>query len=258
MKILVTNDDGIYAKGLWALVAELQKVGETMVVAPDREQSAIGATVTLHQPVRLNEVKPLVPGIKAYAVEGTPADSIILALETVVKDEIGAVFSGINEGANLGNDVLISGTVGAALQGYFRGLPSVALSVAAGKNMHFEVAAKLGGLLASKIAAGSLPRGLLLNVNLPNLPLEKIKGIEFTRLAQNNYANLITEGHDGKRKYYWIVRGEQHWDGDEGTDIWALQKGSISITTLRNGLGSISEATIAAGLDSSLFHELQS
>jgi 5'-nucleotidase len=257
MKMLVTNDDGIYAEGLWALVRELQNIGEVIVVAPDREQSAVGTAVTLHQPLRFSEVRPLVAGIKTYAVEGTPADSVILALQTLLKDEIGVVFSGINEGANLGDDVLISGTVGAALQGYFRGLPSIALSVGTGETIHYEVAAKLGSLLASKIGDGFLSQGMLLNINLPNLPSDKIKGIELTRLARRNYADLIIEGHDGKRKYYWIARGEPQWDGDEGTDIWAIETGWISITPLRNELSTAYEIPVFEDLLSSLFQELK-
>ena len=174
-----------------------------------------------------------------------------------MKNEIGVVFSGINQGANLGDDVLISGTVGAALQGYFRGLPSIALSVEAGENMHFEVAAKLATLLAGKIAVGSLPQDVLLNINLPNLSLDKIEGIELTKLARRNYADLVEEGHDGKRKYYWIVRGEPQWDGGEGTDIWAVERGKISITPLRNELSTAGETPFVEGLCSSLFQELK-
>ena len=256
MKILVTNDDGIYAQGLWALAAELRRVGEVIVVAPDREQSAISTAVTLHQPLRLNEVRPLVNGVKAYKVEGTPADSVILALGLIAKNEVGMVFSGINEGANLGDDVLLSGTVGAALQAYFHGLPSIALSVEIEGNIHLEVAAKLGSLLANKVLSGVLPRELLLNVNLPNLPLDEIKGIEFTQLARRSYAERIQSGYNGKRDYYWIVRGEPRWDKQEGTDAWALKEGRISITPLR---GELSTATIPSvkGLCSALFQELR-
>lgn len=236
MKILVTNDDGIHAPGLWALAAELQKVGEVVVVAPDREQSAIGTAVTLHQPLRFAEVKPLVAGIRAYSVEGTPADSVIIALGML--SEVRVVFSGINDSPNLGDDVLISGTVGAALQGYVHGLPSVALSVMKGEEMHFEVAARLGGLLASRIIASPLAQGMLLNINLPNLPLDKIKGIELTKLARRSYNDLIEEGYDGKRKYYWIVRGEPCWNMDHETDIRALEEGKISITPLHSDLTS--------------------
>ncbi len=254
--ILVTNDDGIYAPGLWMLVEELQKVGQVIVVAPDREQSGIGTAVTLHQPLRVRPVKPLIPKIKAYSVEGTPADSVILALGMLAENKVNLIFSGINEGANLGDDVLLSGTVGAAFQGYFHKLPSIALSVASWENVHFDVAAKLGGLLASKIMAGSFPQGILLNINLPNLPVEKIEGIEFTRLGQRSYADLIKPGYDGKREYYWVVRGNPHWTIEQGTDIGAIETGKISITPLHSNLTGNYEASLREYL-SSLPRELR-
>lgn len=232
MRILVTNDDGIYAKGLWTIVAALKETGQVVVVAPDREQSAVGSSVTLHQPLRVREIEPPVSGVRSYAVEGTPADSVILALKNLIDGEINLVVSGINEGANLGNDVLISGTVGAALQGYLNGIPSIALSVGAMEDVHFDAAARLSVVLTKLVAEGALPKRMLLNINLPNLPLSQIKGIEITHLGRRSYGDTIEEGHDGKRKYYWIVRGKPEWNPEEGTDIWAVLNDRISITPL--------------------------
>lgn len=237
MTILVSNDDGIYARGLWALVRELVKISDVIVVAPDREQSAVGTSVTLHQPLRIRPAEPLVEGVKAYSVEGTPGDSVIMALGVLTDGlKIDLVMSGINEGSNLGNDVLISGTVGAALQGYFHGLPSIAISVAAIKDVYLDAAAKLGALLARKVLDGDLPRPVFLNVNLPNLPVDKIAGIDITRLGRRSYKDQVKEGTDGKRKYYWIVRGEPHWEVEPGTDIWAVRHDRISITPLQTDL----------------------
>jgi len=238
LRILVTNDDGIYAMGLWTLVAALQQVGEVVVVAPDREQSAVGTSVTLHHPLRAREIDPLVEGIKSYCVEGTPADCVILALGNLLNSGIDLVFCGINDGSNLGDDVLISGTVGAALQGYLKGIPSVALSVGALRDVHFDVAARLAAALARNFEKQALPKEILLNINLPNLPLDRIQGIEVTRLGQRSYSDEIEEGHDGKRKYYWIVRGKPDWQPEEGTDIWAFTKDKISITPLHSDLTS--------------------
>ena len=238
MKILVTNDDGISARGLWELVKELMESNEVIVVAPDREQSAVGTSVTLHQPLRVRSATPPVSGIETYSVEGTPADSVILALGTLIKGGIDLVVSGINEGANLGNDVLISGTVGAALQGHFHGIPAIALAVNAIENPHFDVAAKLAALLAGRIAANELPSTILLNVNLPDLPLDSIGGIEVTKLAKSHYVDEVQEGRDGKRKYYWIVRGQSKWNADDRTDIRTIEKGNISFTPLRSDLTS--------------------
>ena len=142
MKILVTNDDGIFAHGLWALAGELKAVGQVIVVAPDREQSAIGTAVTLHQLLRLRKVRSLLPEIETYSVDGTPADSVILALSELAKGEVGLVVSGINQGLNLGDDVLISGTVGGALQGYLHGFPAIAISVDSWENHYFPAAAQ--------------------------------------------------------------------------------------------------------------------
>lgn len=256
MKILVTNDDGINAPGLWALVKELQSIGTIMVVAPDREQSGVGTSVTLHRPVRVHPVQPLVTGIKAYAVQGTPTDGVIIAVRWLIKDSIDLVISGINEGANLGNDVFISGTVGAALQGYFYGIPSVALSIAAFEDFYFDGATKLAKLLAVKVKAGVLPERLMLNINVPNLPLEKIEGLEITRLGERAYSDLVEHGHNGRREYYWIRRGEPQWYINQGTDIWALRQNRISITPLfNNPNGSLSSylSTLAPNFFQELF-----
>ncbi|MFH1486245.1 MAG: 5'/3'-nucleotidase SurE [Chloroflexota bacterium] len=243
MRILITNDDGVYARGLWALAEALQPLGEVIVVAPDREQSGVGTSVTLHHPVRASAVTPQIPGIETYAVEGTPADSVILGLRTLTRD-VDMLFSGINEGANLGNDALISGTVGGALQGFFHGLPSTALSVTTLEVSHFEVAANLGLLLGDMVLRKLIPRDILLNVNVPNKPISEIDAMEITKLGRRSYVDIIDEGHDGKRKYYWIVRGKPTWDVVEGTDIWAVRNGRISITPLHDDLTNRAQTSI--------------
>ena len=235
MKILVTNDDGINADGIWAVAKELQAVGSVTVVAPDRDQSGTGTSVTLRNPLRVSEIKSPVKGVNAYSVEGTPADSVILALKFAIKGKVDLVVSGINEGPNLGNDSFISGTIGAALQGYFYGIPSIAISVAAFEDIHFDGAARLAKLLAIGFNNGSLPQSLLLNINLPNLLLEEIKSIEITKLGKRSYTDKIDQGYDGKREYYWIVRGIPEWSVSSGTDIWALEQNRISVTPFLNG-----------------------
>jgi len=221
MKILVTNDDGIFAQGLWILVKELKSIAQVIVVAPDREQSAIGTAVTLCQPLRIQRVKPMVPDVETYSVEGTPADSVILALGKLVRNKIDLVVSGINQGPNLGDDVLISGTVGAALQGYLRGFSALAISIGSVDSPYLDNAAKLAALLAKKIDANALPSSIFLNVNLPNLPLAKVKGIKITQLASGSHTDTVEEGHDGKRTYYWLVRQKINKSTNERTDIWA-------------------------------------
>ncbi len=232
MKILATNDDGIFSEGLWALVRELKSIAEVTVVAPDREQSAIGTAVTLTQPLRVRKVRPLVPEVEAYAVEGTPGDSVILALEKLVKGKVDLVISGINQGLNLGNDVLISGTVGAALQGYLRGFSALAISAPAAESLYLDDAAKVAASLAARVYHSSLPCRIFLNVNLPDLPLAKVKGMKITSLAGESHIDTVEEGHDGKRQYYWLVRRRRSRDCDKATDIWAVEEGHISITSL--------------------------
>lgn len=257
MRILITNDDGIFAPGLWTLVKELKNIAQVVVVAPDREQSATGTAVTLHQPLRVQRVRPLVAEVETYSVEGTPADSVILALGKLVKSKIDLVVSGINQGPNLGDDVLISGTVGAALQGYLRGFPAFAISVAAVDSVYLDNAARLATLLAKKIDSNSLPTNILLNVNLPNLSLVKIKGAKITRLASGSYTNTVEERFDGKREYYWVVRQKIDTDADEKTDIWAIEQGNISITPLHTNLLNKSSPSIPDSLCSDLLQELQ-
>lgn len=233
LKILVTNDDAIHAPGLWALVQELKQVAELLVVAPDREQSAVGTSFTLHRPLQIKRKRPPIKGIETYAVNGTPTDSVVLALGLLAKDKVDMVFSGINKGSNLGNDVFISGTVGAALQGYFYGLPAIAISVKVIEEARFDVAAKLAGLLARMAQQGSLPRRFLWNINLPDLPLSGIRGIEITRLGHRSYREDIKEEGRG---YYRIVRENPEPDGEPGTDIQAVTEGIISITPLQSDL----------------------
>lgn len=258
LRILVTNDDGIYAPGLWALVAELERIAQVIVVAPDREQSAMGTSVTLRHPLRVNRVRPLLEGVEAYSVEGTPADSVILALGTLIEAGVDMVVSGINEGANLGSDVFISGTVGAAFQGHLRGLPAIALSVAAFGDLHLDTAARLAALLAGKMSAKALPPDILLNVNVPNLPPDEIKGIEITRLAPHSYTDVVEEGHDGKRKCYWIVRGQPQRNMDKGTDVWAVSSDIISILPIGSDLSTAPAPSSLKDLCSQLFHDLRS
>lgn len=244
MKILVTNDDGILAEEMWALVRELKSIARVVVVAPDREQSAIGTAVTLSHPLRVRKVRPLLPGVEAYSVEGTPADSVILALENLTKDKIDLVISGINQGLNVGSDVLISGTVGAALQGFLRGFPVLAVSMSQSENPYLDDAARVAASLAEKIATNALPSSVFLNVNLPNLPLAEIKGISVTCLAGESHIDTVEEGHDGKRKYYWLVRQRADRSHGDTTDIWAVEQGNISITPLHNYLNNKSSPRI--------------
>ena len=253
MRILVTNDDGIQAPGLWALAEQLALVGEIVVFAPAQEQSGVGTAISLHRSVGLAKAETRIAGVQAFAVDGTPGDSVILGLE-VMKD-IGLVVSGINTGANMGCDVLLSGTVGAALQGYIHGIPSIAVSIQARQDFHFEVAARVAGLLARRVFGdGTGP--ILLNVNVPNVPQHEIKGIELTRVGKGGFSTAITMGRDGGWDKYKISIGKPWWSGDVGTDIHAVDNGRISITPLQGELSTAERIPFPEDLPQTLFREL--
>lgn len=227
MRILATNDDGVHSEGLRALVAELSGIARVTVFAPDREQSAIGTAVTLRRPLRLQVVMPLAPGADTYSVSGTPSDSVILALGRS-NDRIDLVVSGINNGLNLGEDVLISGTVGAALQGYLRGFPSMAIS-APYDNHHLETAARAASLLARRVIALSLATNLFLNVNVPDLPAEAVRGVRLTRLAHQSHINTVEAGGGDS---FRLVRQRRDSSINHDSDIWAVEQGYISVTPI--------------------------
>lgn len=225
MRILVTNDDGIYSEGIRLLVESLSRVAEVVVVAPDREQSASGHSLTLHRPLRLRPVKD-----GWYAVDGTPTDCVNLGIQWLMRDEPPAlVVSGINFGLNLGDDVTYSGTVSATFEGTLLGVPSVAFSQQVGENFSFRPAAELAGRLVARILASDLPKDLLLNVNVPE---GRPTGVRLTRLGKRTYAQTVIQKEDPRgRNYFWIA-GTPEWQEEEGTDFAAIVEGCVSITPL--------------------------
>ncbi len=231
---MVSNDDGVYADGIWALARELSTIAEVTIVAPDREQSAVGTAVSLRKPLRVQKISSLYPGIEAYSVEGTPSDSVIVGLGSIIPDKIDLVVSGINQGSNMGEDVLISGTVGAALAAYLRGFPAMAVSCGREDwNKPFlRDVARLAALLAGRIRNAALPSNVFLNVNMPAPPLAGAKGTRITSLARNSHVNTVEEGHDGYRAYYTLVRESVNQPADRRSDIWNTAQGYISITPL--------------------------
>ncbi|MDD4924482.1 MAG: 5'/3'-nucleotidase SurE [Dehalococcoidales bacterium] len=252
MNILLSNDDGILSPGLWTLAKELQDIAQVTVVAPDREQSATGTMVTLRQPLRVHKINALINGIDAYAVEGTPGDSVIIALEMTVKEKPDLVISGINQGLNTGDDILISGTVGAALQGYLRDVPAIAVSVLNYNNENIDNAARLVRLIAEKFRDKNLSGDFFLNINIPDYPVSEMKGIKITRQAHKTHIDTVKEGHDGKHEYYWLVRQQLNNNVEKDTDIYALKEKKISITPLNETLFQRK----AAGLNEALCNEL--
>ncbi len=232
MNILVTNDDGIKSEGLWSLARELKNIGNVIVVAPDSERSAIGTALTLSRPLRVSTVAPELPGVKAYTVDGTPADSVVIALENLARGKVDLVVSGINQGLNLGNDVLISGTVSAALQGFLRGFPALAVSMDSPRWGNVKSAARVAAVLAGRMGTNGFPKQVFLNVNLPDLPLAGIKEIRLTRLAGESHVDTVEEGEDGSGKFYQLVRRRTSKDREADSDIRAIEEGVISVTPL--------------------------
>ena len=233
MKILVTNDDGIHSKGLWNLAEALRDVGDVSVVAPDRDQSGVGTAMTLMSVLRVQETSSPLAGVKAFSVQGTPADCVILGIEELVKGGIDLVVSGINQGSNLGKGVMTSGTVGAAFHGYFRDVSSIAISLAYTNRMVYDVAAQTAGALARAIADSSATARLLLNVNVPSLALDAIRSAELTSLGPMAYLANVERSSNGYQAHYWIKNNRPvNTNAPEGTDIWAVRDNRISITPL--------------------------
>ncbi len=229
MIILISNDDGIHSAGLQALEAALQTVGEVYTVAPDREQSAVSHALSLHRPLRIEELGP-----RRFAVDGTPTDCINLAVKGFLPVRPQLVVSGINKGANLGDDITYSGTVSAAIEGSLLGIPSIAVSLVTWTPpFHFAAAAEFAAMLAREVSQQGLPADTLLNVNVPNLLPQEIKGYRFTRQGKRRYSETIDVRVDPRgRKYYWIGGDDLGFDPDEGTDCVAVHDGFISVTPL--------------------------
>ncbi len=231
MLILVSNDDGIYSDGIKILAESLKKIARVVVVAPDREKSAASHSLTLHRPLRVQQIRK-----NYYAVTGTPTDCITLGVyEILKKKKPDLIVSGINRGGNLGDDVHYSGTVSAALEGAIMGIPSIAISlVVRDERPHWHPAARFATKLASWVVQEGLPRGVILNVNVPNLPQKKIKGYAFCKLGKRNYGDIIVEKLDPRgHKYYWIGGDETGYNNIPGSDCNSILDRKISITPLK-------------------------
>ena len=235
MKILVTNDDGIRSQGIIILAKTLQEVGDVVVIAPDREKSATAHSLTLHRPLRLEKFRN-----NCYAVDGTPADCVHLAVNGILSEGPQLVVSGINKGPNLGNDITYSGTVSAAFEGTLLGIPSFAISLASRSRFKFDTAARFAARVARYIMKKGLPGDTFLNINVPNLAEKDVKSHRITRQGRYHvHGNEAVEKLDPRgKKYYWIGGGTVVFDKRGETDYEAVSNGSISITPLHIDLTS--------------------
>jgi 5'-nucleotidase len=228
MKILVTNDDGVLSEGLRTLAQTIAALGEVSVVAPDRERSASAHSLTLHRPLRVEE-----RGSRIYAVDGTPVDCVNLAVYGILKGYPDLVISGINNGPNLGEDLVYSGTVSAAFEATFLGIPAFAISLAARKDFRYQVAANFALQVATHIMKVGLPKDTFLNINVPNVEEHEIRSYLITQQGKRVFADAIVEKVDPRgKKYYWIGGEDQGFQEIEGTDCYAIAHRSISITPL--------------------------
>ncbi len=237
MNILITNDDGIFARGIKALVEALKEYGDIYVAAPDSQKSACGHGITVQDPVLVKE-KKFEGAKKAWAVSGTPADCVKLAESMLVPEKIDLVVSGINRGGNLGTDVLYSGTVSGAVEGLLLGIPSVAVSLDSHTSKDFEASKQITKQVFKYIIENKMDTDTLLNVNIPNLPMEEIKGVRITKLGRREYSDNFQMREDPRgRNYYWYA-GEPCIDnsGDETIDVSAIALGYVSITPIHYDL----------------------
>lgn len=232
MKILISNDDGVHAHGLRALVRAVRDLGEVLVVVPDRPRSACGHSVTLHKPLRVEEVGLDGEG-SALICNGTPADCVALAICELLPEPPDLVIAGINLGPNLGDDVSYSGTIAAAMEGAIFDVKAMAFSVCGAQEVDFSFAAALARELAPRVVDSPLSPGTFLNVNVPHLTPERITGIELTRQGRRRWVEQFQKREDMRGgAYYW--RGGRPEDDPKtpGTDVWAVHQGRVSVTPL--------------------------
>jgi 5'-nucleotidase len=249
-RILITNDDGIHSPGIISLERQLRPLGEITVVAPSHEMSAASRAITLTRPLRIDKIDE-----HHYSVDGTPVDCVTLAMAKILTDHPpDLIVSGINRGANLGDDVLYSGTVAGAAEAIIYGLPGVAFSLQGRGELNFEPAAEFAARMVHKVLHEGLPERTVLNINIPQ---GDIRGVRWTRQGNKIVRTRIMEGSDPRgRKYYWIGEEVIAWNHEDGTDYQAIRDGYISITPLQSNLTNFAVLSAAASWNS-LTYEYQ-
>jgi len=229
MKILVSNDDGYQAPGLAVLAEHLRRLGEVIVVAPDRDRSGASNSLTLDMPLRAKAVENGV-----IRVEGTPTDCVHLAITGLLEETPDIVVAGPNAGPNMGDDVIYSGTVAAATEGRFLGLPAIAVSMNSFQPKHYDTGARVAANLVEKLSVSGLESNIILNVNVPDVPYETLAGIRATRLGHRHKAEAVVRDRDPRgREIYWVGTAGPEQDAGPGTDFHAVRHGFVSITPLQ-------------------------
>jgi 5'-nucleotidase len=229
MRILVTNDDGISSLALAQLRRVLSPFGHVITIAPDRNQSATSHSLTLHRPLRIHPV-----GEDTYSVDGTPTDCVLVAFHGQLGEPPDLVVSGINHGPNMGEDVFYSGTVAAAIEAVLQGVPGIAASLVTRQPSDFTDAADVVGNIVRKVLERGLTRRMLLNINVPFLPPNKLRGIKVTRLGTRVYEDTLVRKVDPRgQDYFWIGGEDPVWQPEEGTDFHSVHSGHVSVTPLQ-------------------------
>lgn len=234
MKILITNDDGIHAIGIKKLASSLKDIGEITVIAPDTERSATGHAITMHHPLRINKVDFFDKCIKAFSINGTPSDCVKIGVETIMTTPPDIIVSGINNGPNLGTDVIYSGTVSAAIEGAIHNIPSIAISIYGDKDeMNYDGASYYSCKIIENSIRNNIPNNLVLNVNVPSLDRKDIKGIKLSHLGNRKYTNSFEKREDPMGKtYYWLAGSLIEIKNSKDSDVESVKDGYISVTPL--------------------------
>lgn len=224
--ILVTNDDGVSSDGIQSLFKAMNLIGTAVMVAPDREKSAVSHSITLHRPLKVEKL-----GQNVYTLNGTPTDCVTIAVSRVLKRKPDILISGINRGGNLGDDLTYSGTVSAAMEGTILDIPSIAISMVGGPAYHFSTASSFAKKIVRYLLKEPMPRDTLLNINVPNVPARSVKGVLYTRQGKRVYSNSVRDITDPRGEpYYWIGGGTQNWEEGTDTDFYAVERNYISLT----------------------------
>lgn len=232
MKVLLTNDDGISARGLAAMRGALAEMAEVDVVAPEMEMSAVGHAITITDPLRVRSVNRN-GSLFGMAVNGTPADCVKIAVRAILKHKPDVVVSGVNQGPNVATNVIYSGTVSAATEGMILGIPSVAVSLASFSSGDFSTAASYGARIAKKVAEKGLPRGVLLNVNVPAIGADEIKGVAVCRMGSSRFLEVFEKRVDLRQHDYYWQGGDMVVDDEDGdADIVLLEQGYVTVTPI--------------------------
>jgi 5'-nucleotidase len=232
VRILLSNDDGINAKGIAAMRGALEKIGDVFVVAPETEMSAVGHAITITDPLRVRRVVKD-GSLFGIAVDGTPADCVKIAARAILTERPDIVVSGVNQGQNVATNVIYSGTVSAATEGMILGIPSIAISLASFTSSDFSVAAEYGVKMVLKVLEKGLPEGVLLNVNVPALPADKIKGVKVCRMGTSKFREVFEKRVDPRQNDYYWQGGEMVLrERDMDADIGFLQEGYVTVTPL--------------------------